>query len=33
MSAYLYDQTSLKKLDEEIAPQMFPQGPLRLEEA
>ncbi|KAH4922495.1 hypothetical protein HBI23_095700 [Parastagonospora nodorum] len=33
MTAYLYDQTSVADLDEQLSPATFPQGPLKLEEA
>jgi hypothetical protein len=33
MTAYLYDQTSVADLDQQLSPEVFPQGPLRLDEA
>ncbi|KAH4106786.1 hypothetical protein HBI82_035170 [Parastagonospora nodorum] len=33
MTAFLYDQTSVADLDEQLSPATFPQGPLKLEEA
>lgn len=32
MTAYLYDQTSTAELEEQLSPETFPQGPLRLDE-
>jgi len=32
ITAFLYDQTSVADLDEQLSPATFPQGPLKLEE-
>jgi hypothetical protein len=33
MTAFLYDQTSIADLELQLSPELFPQGPLRLDEA